>query len=308
MITGLNAANEQFLASMNTLQASLDNANLQLASGLRVNQASDAPQEIQDIFETRAAIGQSNQFIQNLTSVQTQVTTADSSVQSAIQLLEQAITLGTQGASSTSTPAEQATLALQVQGLEAQLVSLSNTQVDGVYIFSGDASGSPSYQVDLASPTGVDRLVNAPSTQQIADPTGVTFQVSMTAQDLFDQRDVNDNPTAANAFAALNSLNLALQSGNTANITTAIGSLQTADAYVNQQLGFYGATENRISSSLNLAQKFQLQDQATLSNLEDANIPAEALAVTQATTNLNAAMAAEAKRPTTTLFDFLPQG
>ena len=161
-------------------------------------------------------------------------------------------------------------------------MAISNTEVGGVYVFSGDASGSPPYQVDPSSPTGVDQLITPQqSTLQIAGPSGVTFQVSMTAQDLFDQQDSGGNPTANNAFAALNGLVQALQSGDTANITQAVGALQTASSYVNNQTGFYGAAENNVSSALDLAQKFQTQDQTQLSGLEDANTATLAVEVTQ---------------------------
>jgi len=306
MIIGLSASNQQFLASLNLLQSNLNQADQQLASGLKINQASDAPQSIQDIFQTRAELGQANQTVQNLNTIQGQVQTADSAVQSAIQLLNQAVSLGTEGAGPTMTLPQQQALASQVQGLEAQLVAISATEVGGVFVFSGDASGSPAYQVDTSSPTGVDRLITPQqSTLQVAGPTGVTFQVSMTAQDLFDQRDSNDSPTANNAFAALNKLTQALQSGNTANITQAVNGLQTAANYVNNQTGFYGTAENNITAAIDLAQKFQVQDQTQLSGLQDANAATVAVEVTQITTALNAAMSAQAHKPTTSLFDFL---
>jgi flagellar hook-associated protein 3 FlgL len=307
MISGLSPSNDQFLASLNILQNNLSQADEELSSGLSVNQASDAPQSIQDIFESRAALGQANQSTQNLTTIQGQVQAADSAVQSAIQLLNQAVSFGTEGANAgTSQPAQQ-DLAAQVQALEAQLVAIANTEVGGVYVFSGDASSSPPYQVDTSSPTGVDRLITPQqATLQIAGPSGVTFQVSMTAQDLFDQRDSNDNPTANNAFAALAGLTQALESGNTASITQAIGVLQGAAGYVNDQTGFYGAAENNITSALDLAQKFQTQDQTELSTLEDADATTLAVQATQESTALDAAMSAEGHQPTTTLFDYLP--
>jgi flagellar hook-associated protein 3 FlgL len=307
MITGLSASNEQFLASLNILQNNLSQADEQLSSGLSVNQASDAPQSIQDIFETRSELGQATQSAQNLTTIQGQVQTASTAVQDAIELLNQAVSLGTEGASSSTTASTQQDLATQVQALQAQLVAISNTEVGGVYVFSGDASGSPPYQVDTSSTTGVDQLITPQqSTLQIAGPSGVTFQVSMTAQDLFDQQDSSGNPTANNAFAALNGLVLALQSGNTANISQAVGALQTAGSYVNNQTAFYGAAEDNVSSALDLAQKFQTQDQAQLSGLEDANTAALAVEVSQDSTSLDAAMSAQAHKPTSTLFDYLP--
>jgi flagellar hook-associated protein 3 FlgL len=307
MISGLSPSNDQFLASLNILQGNLSTAEEQLSSGYRVNQASDAPQSVEDIFQTRANLGQANVSAQALATVQSQVQAGDGAVQSAIQLLTQAISVGTQGASSGASLTTQQSLAAQIQGLEAQLVAISRTEVGGVFIFSGDASGSPAYQVNTSSPTGVDRLVTPQqSTLQVAGPSGVTFQVSMTAQDLFDQRDSSDNPTANNAFAALNGLSQALQSGNQTNITQAISVLEGASNYVNSQTGFYGAAENNVSSALSLAQKFQTQDQTQLSVLEDADTASLAVEVTQASTALDAAMSAQARKPTSTLFDYLP--
>jgi flagellar hook-associated protein 3 FlgL len=306
MITGLSAANDQFVTSVDNMQTALNNAENQLATGYRVNQASDAPAEVGDIFEARAALSSENQTIQNLNAVQTNVQAGDSAVQNAIQLLQNAATLGSEGASSTVTQSQQNSLATQVQSVLSQLVGVSATQVNGVYIFSGDASGSAPYQLDPTSPTGVDQLVTAQATALTADPTGITFQTSMTAQQLFDAQDTQGNPTPQNAFAALNNLQLALQSGNVTNITAAISNVQTASDYLNQQLGFYGAAENRITSAISLAQKFQVQTQTQLSNLQDTDMTSVAVQVTQETTALNAAMAAEAKRPTSTLFDYLP--
>ncbi len=309
MISGLSASNEQFLASLNVLQNNLSQANEELSSGLSVNQASDAPQSIQDIFETRSELGQANQTVQNLTTIQGQVQTAGGALQSAIQLLNQAVSLGTQGASTSTSQSTQQDLATQIQGIQSQLVAISNTEVGGVYVFSGDASGSPPYQVDTSSPTGVDQLITPQqSTLQIAGPTGVTFPISMTAQEIFDQQDSSGNPTSNSAFAALNSLVQALQSGSSTDITQAVNNLQVASDYVNSQTGFYGTAENNVSSALNLAQKFQTQDQAQLSGLQDADTATLAVEVTQASTALDAAMSAQAHKPTTTLFDYLPIG
>ncbi|HTS47319.1 MAG TPA: hypothetical protein VMH05_05210 [Bryobacteraceae bacterium] len=308
MIPGLSSANVQFVTDVDNLQTQLNNTQNQLATGLRVNQASDDPEALGDIFQSRAELANLNQVSQNLTNAQAFVNAGDSSVQSAIQLMQNALSLGTQGASSSASASTQSSLATQVQSLLSQMVGLSQTQVNGVYIFSGDQSGSVPYQLDPSSATGVQQLVTAPATQQIADPSGLTFPISLTAQQIFDARDASNNPTPQNVFAALNNLQLALQSGNSANLTTAIDDVRSASAYLNQQLSFYGTTQNRITSALDLAQKFQLQDQTQLSNLQDADVTSLALQLTQQSTSLNAAMAAEAKRPTSTLFDYLPIG
>ena len=75
--------------------------------------------------------------------------------------------------------------------------------------------------------------------------------------------------------------------------------------YLNQQAGFYGAVENRVTTALDLAKKFETQDQARIGSDQDADIAAAALQMTQDTTHLNAAMASAAKQRTTSLFDYM---
>ncbi|HMD48501.1 MAG TPA: hypothetical protein VKG79_05360 [Bryobacteraceae bacterium] len=306
MIPGLSSANAQFVTAIDNLQTQLSNTQEQLSTGLSVNKASDAPAELGDIFQSRANLASANQETQNLTNVQAIVNAGDSSVQTAVQLMQNALTIGSQGANSGTTPVTMTGLATQVQALLSQMVSLTQTQVSGVYIFSGDDPSQPPYQLDPASPTGVQQLVTAAATQQIADPNGVTFPISLTAQQVFDAKDAMGNPTAQNVFAALTNLQTALQSGNTANVTAALDGVTSASAYLNQQLAFYGTAENRITSALDLAQKFQVQDQTQLSNLQDANVAQLAVQLQQESTDLNAALAAQAKRPTSTLFNYLP--
>src|ERR1035438_2254561 len=88
MITALNAANDQFVTSIDNMQTTLNNAEQQLSTGYRVNQASDAPSEVGDIFEARTALSSENQTIQNLNAVQANVQAGDNGVQSAVQLLQ----------------------------------------------------------------------------------------------------------------------------------------------------------------------------------------------------------------------------
>jgi len=307
MVNSLNPANEQFVNNVDLIQQRLNQVNQQLSSGYRIQQASDDPAALGDIFQTRSDLARVTQVDQNLNLVNAEVTTADSTVQSAIQLLDNVVTLGEQGANSTTSAQQQVTLGGQVQDVLAQLVGLTRTQVNGVYIFSGDQTSSPPYQVDPSSPNGVDQLVTAPATRQIQDPTGLTFAVAQTAQDLFDKRDAQGNFAPENVFAAVTNLQVALQNNNQAGITTALGQVQTAQAYLTQQSGFYGEVENRISSATDLAQKFQTQYQAQLSSEQDTDVTSAAIQLTQDTTQLNAAMASQARLPQTSLFDYLPQ-
>ncbi len=71
------------------------------------------------------------------------------------------------------------------------------------------------------------------------------------------------------------------------------------------ELSFYGSVQNRIAGATSFASSQQVQLQTSLSQTQDADITRAALQLTQSTTQMNAALSAEAKLPRTSLFDFL---
>ncbi len=283
----------------------MNQAEQQVSSGLKIQQASDAPYQLADLFETRNQLAAAQQDGSNLTTIKAQTDAADSALQTAVQILDNVQSFGAEGASITTTAADNTGLAQQVLSALSQLVGLSQTNVNGVYIFSGDQSSQPAYQLDSSSPTGVDRLITAPATLLIQDPTGTTFGVALTAQQIFDARDSNDNPTVNNVFAAVNNLALALQSNNQQGIQSAIAQVSTAQQYLGLHLQYYGNVEDQISSAQDLATKFSTNLQVSLSDQQSADIPAAASQLTQDNTNLDAAMAAQAEIPRGSLFDYL---
>ena len=304
MLNSIDPSGEQFLASLELLQQRYNQAQEQVTSGLRILRPSDDPGALADLFQTRTDLARVNQIDQNLAGVKAEVDTAESTIETALQLLDHARTVGVQGAG-TIQAGQDAALAPQVADVLQQLVGLSRTAVNGVFIFSGDQTGSPAYQLDPASPTGVDRLITAKATRLIQDPTGVNFAIAKTAQDLFDHRDSSDNPAPDNVFAAVNNLQIALQNGDQPGIVNALDSLKTSQDYLNQQLAFYGSVQQRIASASDVAKKFETQLQTTLGAEQDADIPAAVTEITQDQTHINASLTIQGRRPTTSLFDFL---
>jgi flagellar hook-associated protein 3 FlgL len=288
-----SGSNQSFLANLNRVQQQMQQAQSQVSSGLRVQQASDDPAAIAEILQLEGDLGQNQQIQTNLNSASSQLGTADSALQTALQAVESATSVGTQGANSTATATERAALAQQVAGILQSLVSVSNTNVNGLYIFSGDLATQPSYQVDPTQPTGVKQLTTAPATQVVVDVNGTSIPISRTAQQIFDVRDASGNPTTGNVFAAVNSLLTNLQSNNQAGIAQAVIDLQSADQYLNEQLSFYGQAENNVSSATSLAQKFQTQEKSNLSQLRDTDVAAVAIQLSQDGVQNQATLSAE---------------
>ena len=308
MIQNSGAVSQQFLTNLNLLQQQMAQTQQQISSGSKISQASDGPNAVGDVLQLESDLGRVNQVTSNLNLVSGQVNSAESALETATSLLDQVSSIASQGASTTTSAASRTSFSQQVGQILTSLVSVSQTQFNGSYVFGGDQGTSASYQVDLSNSNGVDRLVTTQSTALIQDASGITFAVSKTAQDIFDNRNSDDSVASNNIFAAVNSLRVALANNDTAGINTAITSLKTAQDYLSQQLAFYGGVQNQISNAQDVAQKFQLQDQTALSSEKDTDVAAASVALTQEQTNYQAAVQAESAMPKGSLFDYLTSG
>jgi flagellar hook-associated protein 3 FlgL len=305
MIRTLAPATQLFLANLNQVEKQLSQANEQISSGKRLNVASDDPAQVARLLQLRTDQQQNRQIESNLTLAKTNANTADSALSSAAIMMDTAIQLASQGANSTQTADTRKSMALQVQSILEQMVSYSQTQVQGRYIFSGDQDQSPTYQVDLSAPNGVVQLSNAPATRQIQDPAGGSFPASRTAQQIFDDANSDGTPAADNVFAALNGLLTALNNNDQAAVANSIASLKQASNRLNNMDAFYGTVENRIEDATTFASKYDVQLQTEISNIQDADVATAATAMTQANIELQAAMQMQGKMPTSTLFNYL---
>jgi flagellar hook-associated protein 3 FlgL len=241
----------------------------------------------------------------NLSRAKTETDTAEKSLGHAITLLDRAIVLASQGASTIVTPESRRIIAGEVQGLLEQLVADSQTVAEGRYVFSGDRDQEPAYQLNLASPTGADRLFQTQASRRIEHPSGQNFQASKTAQEIFDTRNPDDTPASDNVFAAVNGLRLALETDDQAGIEASMTALRRASERLNIEQSFYGAVQNKIEAAIEFGSKNNVLLESELSARQDADLTAAALELDRATTHQEAALAARARLPRTSLLDYL---
>lgn len=315
MNTNLSPSNNLFLASVDRIQQQLALVNAQMSSGKRLQFASDDPSKVPGLLQLRTDLAHNKQVENNLSLAATDADAADTALSSAIDIMDRVTQLAAEGATSTASADARQSLAQEVQSLMEQMVSVSQTQVQGRYIFSGDLDGNASYQADPSAPTGVDQLTAAGATRVIEDPSGGAFSASQTAAQIFDDTtpastDENGNttpaaPAADNVFAALNTLRLALLNNDESAIQGSLTSIKAASQHLNNAQAFYGTVEDRIQSASSLATKYDTQLTSEISDIEDADPTAAALALTQTSTQLQAAFAMQGKMPSQTLFNFL---
>jgi flagellar hook-associated protein 3 FlgL len=248
----------------------------------------------------RSELDQVKQVGTNLARVKTEVDTAEDVLRGAVSLVERVQMLGSQGANGLTTPETRQDLAYELGSILEQLVATANTSVEGRYVFSGNSDQTPPYAIDWSQPNPVSGYQGSASVRQVQGPNGSLFSIGLTGQQIFDSLNVQEN-----VFVSINNLRQALLNNDPAAISAAIGDVQGAHTYLNQQLAFYGTVQNRLASSLEFSHNYRTQLEAQLGELQDAD---EAQAITellQSKTQLEAALGSRAQLPRQSLFDYL---
>jgi flagellar hook-associated protein 3 FlgL len=266
-----------------------------MSTGKRVNVPADDPLAAAQMVGNQAQTSRSDQYLQNIDTLTSQLQTADTALGSAVTAVTQAITLGVQGSTGTLSAANRQQIVQNLLGIQSQLVQLANTSVGGSYLFGGTATTAPPYALDSTSPSGVTYNGNAgTNTVQIAD--GLNLQTNLPGSQLFQN-------SAGDVFGSLQKLITALQTGTAAGSAT--NDLRTAFDSLTGQRIFYGNAVSQLNSTQSFLQQEQVTLKSQANNLVGADLTKAATDLTRAQTAHDAALAAAAKILPTSLLDYL---
>jgi len=306
MLSGINAFNGSFLANLNQTQSRITQDQQQISSGIRVSQASDDPSAVSSILDYQAEISRVTQMQSNMNSAATTAAATDSALQNASTLLDQLVSIGSQGSNSTTSATTQASLANQVQQIAQQFVSLANTSSQGQYVFGSDGAATQPYTFNWASPKGVVQNSTTASTGVLRDAGGNQIVAGTTAQQVFDPQNPDGTSATGNVFQAVYDLGtaLALPNNQTA-IAAATQEVKNAVTHLGQSTTANGNTEKWIQTAKSDAADRLVGLQQGLSAVRDTNVAAVAVQLTTDNTALQASLSAHASLSSKSLFSFL---
>jgi flagellar hook-associated protein 3 FlgL len=285
------------LSDLYTTESQADTALQQLASGQLINMPSDNPAGASELVQNQAELAQTDQFLQNTSNVEGLLQTADSTLSSVVSSLNQAISVGTQGANGTNSAADMQALAQQVEGIQSQIIGYANATYQGNYIFSGTATNTAAFTPDATAPDGVTYNGNTDTnTVQIAE--GNAVQTNLPGSQLF-------QGAGGDVMGGLQQLVTALKSGNTTAVGTATTALNGALNYLSQQRVFYGNALEQLTSNQSYLQTEQVNLQTAANTIDGVNMAQAANNLSQAETTQSATLAALAKVIPETLLQYL---
>jgi len=273
------------LAALNQTQLQAQEAGLQISTGRSVNEPSDNPTAAALLVDNNDQATFTSGYLQSISSVQGQLTTAESTLSSITSALQQAISLGIEGASGSVSAGDQTAIATQLQGIE------------GNYIFAGTITNTAPFVVNTAAVDG-SGVTYAGNTDVNEVPIGSGYKIALNVpgSQLF-------LAPGNSVFLALNNLITALQTNT--GIGTAVNAVSAASTYLSAQSVFYGNALDQTRSQTTYLNAAQLQISQQQNTLGAVNMAAAANNLAQANTDTQAALAAISKFSQNNLFDYL---
>ena len=285
--------NRNFLDNISRLKARLDKAQMEVSTGKTVNRLSDDPFAASQTSRLTAVMGANDQFISMNDQLRSKLELTDTVLQALNQSVDAAKVLAAQALSGTTTPESRAALANDVQGVWEQILSESNTQFNGAFLFAGSQTTTAPFD----DPGG--SLVysgNDEATYQRLDRT-VVIQTNVTGQELF-----LDSPPV---FTVLETLKTAIQANDTAGIRSALDDLETISSRVNTIASRVGNNMRLVDQIQGSLRAHNLALQENISRMTDADLAKSITDLNLTNQALNVSMNAQAQVQQLSLLDFL---
>jgi len=283
------------LAALAQTQQQINTDLQQLASGRSVNVPSDNPAAAAELIQNLGQTAEADQFLRSAGSVQGEIQNADSTLSSVIISLQRAISLGVEGANGTLNGSDRAALATEVQGIQAQLVSLANLTYQGNYVFAGTATQTTPYVLTPGSPSGVTYQGNL-GVNSVTLGNHFTLETNVPGSQLF-------SAGANDMFQSIQNLINGLQNGT--GISTAVNEVSSAYSYINAKRVFYGNAVNQLNAQQTYLSSETTQLAQQQNKIGGADLTSVISNLTNAETARQATLAAVGQTARSDLFDFI---
>ena len=240
-------------------QARLQKTQEALATGKKVNSASDDPVASAQIIAVRAELNRLEVMQKNVNTAYDELAMTEASLSTAEDLISRAREIAVQGANSVLGPEDRAILATEIEAIRQQLFKLANTQSSmGDYIFAGHAIDRPAF----ADIDGNFEFQGDDGQKVLNIAAGVTISVRTTGAEVFGEGE-------AGVFAVLQNLAGGLNADDDEIIQRSISSMDDSQQQILEGIADLGSRMGLVEDQQLLNEAFNVQLQEGLSGLED---------------------------------------
>ena len=258
-----------------------------IASGKQINRASDDPNGMARILDTRQLLSGLEQYRRNITQGGLRLNAFETTLGAVDAFVTRAESIVAEAGQD---PDMQAVLADEVALIRQQVIQLGNNRLGDTYLFAGQNTATAPF-LDDGTYTGDS------GTYRIRDGQTSEMTLQMDGQTVF--------KATEDIFMILEDLQTALETGDTVQIQNQTAPLARFQAHLQTVRAKIGDSMDQLAVSDNYLDTFILDLSTHLSGMEEADLTEAVLALQLQNTVYEAAIAAAADLMQTSLIQFL---
>ncbi len=180
---------------LSTTLVELEEANKVMTTGKRLNSLADDPAGITQVVDIKSNLLNIEQLERNISTGRTWLNTGETALSSVSDLLSEAMVISEQLASGTYSASQRESGAERINGILRQLITYSNSQVSGQYIFGGTKTDVLPFDLDNENnPTKVIYYGNE-ETFSVKTGKNATVTVGHNGKEVFRYNDIKIDST-----------------------------------------------------------------------------------------------------------------
>lgn len=300
-----NMKSNQLLLNLNRNARQMQNTQEQMSTGMKINRPSDDPVGMTYSLRYRADVAANQQYQKNVDSSISWLEYNDTTLTQTNDVLQRLRELTVQASTGTNPQSAFDSINSEISQLKEQFIDISNSQLNGKYIFNGQNYDQKPYDFSIGA-DGTHDITNGANVQtdtgsinyMIGD--NVKLPLNVTGNQVF-----GTSTEADNIFNLLNNVSAALKNGDVKELSNQLTNIDTRVEKVLTAQSEVGAKTNRVELMKSRLGDMEVNLTALQSKVEDSNY-AELLVKSQIQENIyTASLSAGAKIISTSLVDFL---
>lgn len=236
-------------------------ALLPLATGRRINKLRDDPSVLVEFFNLSAELKSKEKYDFNINTARSRINVTDAVLEEINNLIVSAYEAGIQGANDGLNADDISVLVSRLNDIDADVLSLANSKIGDVYLFSGFQSTTQPFDGSAGTFNGDTNDVRI----KVTDTTQVT--VSVNGDDLFTGGSGN-----VDIFDTIDNLITAIQARDSDDINTEIANLQTIMANMQVARGEMGNALSQLDTAEEFLSKFEVTNSERMGVIRDADL------------------------------------
>lgn len=272
----------------------------QLTTGKRIARLGDDPTGAALVIDFKSSVQRNRQFVRMIGTARNRLEASETALGGVDNTLVRLLELSEQGLNGTTGAGGRAKLANEVDGLRSNLLAISNTEVEGKYLFSGTRtqtlpfSGPPAGPVTYA---GDSNSINV----DVAVGTPVT--INLPGDQVF--FGTGGQGSSTDVFKAVTDLRDGLLSNNLAQIQTAYTNLKGIQDHFSDMTTLLGGRQSALDQLQDNMEQFTMSLEAIQGTFEDLDYPSAITEFTKLETLQQASLSTLGRSSRQNLFDYL---